>query len=114
MLSLITGPFGKIIGYGALIVSLGGALGYAKHTYDASIIAGIAAKNAAALLITTQADNARVVATLQARVNQAQADAASKATIIEAISHAKRSSACIGSAPMRAALDGLRGNVSSH
>lgn len=113
MLALITGPLGKYLGIGALAVSLMGAAGVALHEHDQRVIAGVAAKAAAVQLATERADHVREVAALQDKAAADLAQATRSASIKETIAHAKPSSACAQSAPVRAALDGLRG-VSGH
>lgn len=115
MLSLFTGSIGKFAMYAALAVALMGGAAVIKHQYDAGIIAEVAAKQAAANLAIERADNARIVAELQARAITAETEAANYASIKGAIAHAQPSSfSCIRSAAGRAALDGLRHNSGSN
>jgi hypothetical protein len=113
-LGLVTGTAGKYILYAGLAVTLAGGAAVLKHEYDASIIASVAAKQAAANLVIERADNARIIAELQTRAITAETEAANYASIKGAIAHAKASSACASSPAMRAALDGLRGNSGNH
>lgn len=104
----------KFLVYGVLALSLlGGAAGI-KYKYDASVIAKVAAKDAAANLVIERADNARKIAELSARAAVAEAEAANYAAIKGNIAHAQISTSCIRSPAMRAAIVGLRGNPGNH
>lgn len=109
MLAFLTGGVAKYVAYGVVAAALMGGAAYLKIQYDNGIVAGIAAKDAADVLATERADNARLVASLTSRAVQAEAQAATVATTKEAISHAQPSAfSCIRSPAGRVALGGMR------
>jgi hypothetical protein len=104
-------PFAMYAVIGSFIL---GAGVWAKHDYDASIISGIAGKQAALALTEERANNAATISALQQRAKYAEAEAARYASIKGQIANAKSSTACASSPALRAALDGLRGNSGGH
>lgn len=108
MLSMITGAASKYAIYAVIGVVIAGYGWHLKNAYDASVIQGVATKEAALNLATERADNARLVQTLIDRATVAEAQSAKLATIKGQIAHAAPSTSCIRSAPVRAAIGGLR------
>lgn len=106
-------PIAKLIIYASLAAMLAGGAAVLKHEYDASVIAKVAAKQAAANLVIERADNARKIQALTDRAITAETEAANYAAIKGRISHATASKACASSSPVGAALSGLRGTGSN-
>lgn len=104
----------KFLVYGFLALSLMGGAATLKLRYDASIIASVAAKQAAANLVIERADNARKINELTSRAIVAEAEAANYASIKGAIAHAPITKSCLATGDIRAAVDGLRSDASNH
>lgn len=108
LLSLLTGPLGKLVGYAgiALAVVVAGALWL--HSHDNSVRAALQAKADVAIAAQVQQDHDHEVAALQ----QAAADAQERIRALSALkarTHSvPSSSACVQSPPVRALIGGLR------
>lgn len=106
---------GKVALFGSLAAMLAAGAAVMKHEYDAGIIAKVAAQQSAAVLAAERADNAKIVAALQVRAAQAEAQAASISATKEAIDHATPSTfSCIRSAAGRVTLNSMRPANSGH
>ena len=106
---------GKVALFGSLAAMLAAGAAVMKHEYDAGIIAKVAAQQSAAVLAAEQADSAKIIAALQDRAAQAEAQAASIAATKEAIDHATPSTfSCIRSPAGRVALGSLRPASGGH
>lgn len=114
MLSFITSGAGKLLGIIALIASLYGAAKSWEYEHDKRVLAEVSVKEQALVAATLKADNDRLVIALQDRDSAAMKLAASQRTIRDAINHAKVSATCVRSAPIAAAIDGLRSGSGSN
>lgn len=108
LLTLLTGPVGKIAGIAALAIGLLTAGALLLNQHDARVRAEQTAAAQAAQIATMQADHTRTVAALEAQAAAAQARATRLAATRSAVDGAPPSSACKDSAAVRAAVDGLR------
>lgn len=113
LLALLTGPMGKLIGYGALAVALVLGGWYALHEHDQRVLAEQAATEAAVVAAQQIADARKAAAAVQADAAAAIARAAMAATVKGNIDHAPITYACAQSPAVRAALDGLPGASSA-
>lgn len=100
--------FSKLAMYAvAAVVLSGGAWGLVK-LHDSRVVAAVAEKEKTLNAETAKRDALRLADAMTARAAQEAAFGATLAQIKEAIAHAPHSTSCAGSAPVRAAVSGLR------
>jgi hypothetical protein len=105
LLSLIPGRAALYAGAAVAALAIGA---YALHQHDSRVRAEQSLAESVAAMKQMQADHERAVAALQTTAAEATARAEASATIRSSIHAAPSSATCAGSAPVRAALDGLR------
>lgn len=114
LLSLLTGPLGKIAGYLAIAVAVLAAAAIALHQHDARVLAEAQVAQDQATMAQMRIDHMREVTALQNDAAAAQT-AARRALDVEAAIHAApRSTGCIDRPAIAAAVDRMRANSPTH
>lgn len=108
MLGMLTSTVGKATIILGLLVALGTMAATALHRHDAAVIASVGAAITKADLASERADHARTVTALETVASEAASRADAMSHTLENIANAIPSSECERSAPIGAALDGLR------
>jgi hypothetical protein len=108
MLALLAGPFAKIIGIGALVVSLIGGAAFMLHEHDNNVRAAVQSATQAAQIVEMQAQNVRNTAAMTEAANKVADIAASISTIRGSVNAAPHTSTCATSPAIRSMFDGLR------
>ena len=109
-LSLLTGGIGKYIGIGMIAVALAGALAWAVHSYDSGIRAEVQASAQAQEIAVIRADQKRAEFALDLVTREKEELRSKFDELHSKINEMPRTTACVGSPAIRAALDGLRGH----